>query len=539
MIKPVRVVVLSKYFDIYAPFLKSFLLHDMPSRSTCISLVVDGSSPDPIKKWTGNERVWVNKGPEKFSMAGNGNIGLKDVPEDHDILYCGDDIRFRETDTIARLQKIAYDHPNIGILSPKLIGRGSSLQVSPPVDKDVTLVPPIFMWFPCVYIKRALIDKIGYLDESFNEFGSDDVDFCIRAKVAGFELGVTPLVSVEHEASPDGGPTTFVRNIGLEEQRNQEAKSYAKLAEKYKVNQNVMNQVVMSGNVALLAAASIDLPMDRQPTNQEAAAYLKTRSIYVATPAYGGMLTVNYTNSLIALYQMCTNYGIQIRSRFLYNESLINRARNSMTHDFMKSDCTDFFFIDADIGFDPRDIITLLLHPKEEIVGSPCARKSLRLDRIVKAARASDKEFTQDELKKLLGEIVLNFPPTDAPQSFDLGKMLEVQDAGTGLMRIQRTALEKFMKAYPDRWYRPLTGDDEDQDPVYMFFQSCIDYEFVKESGDHLPPYIPEDYAFCREARRAGMKVYIAPWIKTTHAGTYFFEGDLEAVAKAGGTLRT
>jgi len=35
---------------------------------------------------------------------------------------------------------------------------------------------------------------------------------------------------------------------------------------------------------------------------------------------------------------------------------------------------------------------------------------------------------------------------------------------------------------------------------------------------------ITEDYHFCRLARRHGFKVYAAPWVRLSHAGTYTFE---------------
>lgn len=46
--------------------------------------------------------------------------------------------------------------------------------------------------FWCVAIKRDVIKKIGYLDEIFNPFGSEDIDFSIRATIAGYRLVQVP-----------------------------------------------------------------------------------------------------------------------------------------------------------------------------------------------------------------------------------------------------------------------------------------------------------------------------------------------------------
>src|SRR5208282_5087740 len=176
--KPVTIVVLAKYKEIFQKFVESVEKYE-PTRT--IVLVADGKEPYEALKDLTPERAssWaLINGPEKFEMAGNGNLGLKAVPADHDILYVGDDVRFTQENTIEKLQEIAYSKPNIGLLSPKLVGRGSPLQLNPPAK--LASVPPLQMWFPCIYIKREIIDKIGYLDEQFNDFGCDDFDYCIR-----------------------------------------------------------------------------------------------------------------------------------------------------------------------------------------------------------------------------------------------------------------------------------------------------------------------------------------------------------------------
>jgi GT2 family glycosyltransferase len=173
----------------------------------------------------------VIQGPEKFSMAGNGNLALRGAPPYSDILYCGDDVRFLTADTTKVLQEQAYSDSTIGILTPRIIGRGSAPQISP--RRNLDTVKPLDMWFPCVFLKRELIDKIGYLDEDFNEFGSDDYDYCLRTVKAGYRLAVTTQVSVEHEAAPNGGPTTFMKKLGSAEWQRQQRMAFRKLRAKH------------------------------------------------------------------------------------------------------------------------------------------------------------------------------------------------------------------------------------------------------------------------------------------------------------------
>lgn len=532
--KPVAIVVLTKYQEVLLPFLESvgkFASADIPK-----VFVVDKGDID-IRTIQGLSSTILD-GPEKFSMAGNANIGLKGVPEGHDVLYCGDDVRFLEPKTVERLQEIAYSDPTVGILSPKLAGRGSPAQIN--ASDKLQDVKPLEMWFPCIYIKREVIDKIGYLDEQFSEFGSDDLDYCIRTRLAGYRLCVTDRVTVQHEASPEGGPTTFVKKLGVAEYQKQQDRSYEKLRVKYNVGTSTFNRFLSTGNVDLLKAKDTHADDEVGPNTprEKILEFLRSRHIFVATPAYGGMMTVNYTNSLLDLMNTCNNCGVKCSVSFLYNESLITRARNKLVYRFLKSEATDLFFIDADIGFEARDIVSLLFHNKD-VIGVPCVTKMLRLDRVYNAGKENKKAYTNDELKKLCGNFVINFPVNDHPDTIDLGQLMEVQDVGTGLMRIQRRTLEKYAEAFPADWYLPMSGEDSDtRVPMYMYFQSGIDTEASRENPTGYADYISEDYMFCRKVRKAGMKVFAAPWVKTSHLGAYIYEGDMESVSKSGGGMR-
>lgn len=555
--KPVSIVVLAKFAEVFEKFIESANKYE---QNVPKILVADGKeTADLIRNPNADNNSvlsmnWtVIDGPSKFSMAGNGNLGLKAVPETDDILYCGDDVRFIQEKTIEKLQEIAYSKPNIGLISPKIIGRGSPIQLNPPAK--LASVPPLQMWFPCIYIKRELINKIGYLDEQFNDFGCDDFDYCIRALLEGFLLAVTSEVSVEHEASPEGGPTTFVKNLGIREWTRQQREAQVKLRAKYKCTPAVFNDFLRTGNVEFLKnnGKNIPIPASVGPDtpSTEAAAFLRSRHIYIATPAYGGIFHSNYVTSLVALIDMCKNYEIPYTTSFLFNESLVTRARNRLAASFMENDAyTDCFWIDADIGFNPQDVINLLMHP-QEIIAVPCARKNLRLDRVYAAGEKHEKERAEgksngkapsiSDLRKICGEFVINFPPDSVPSRIDLGQLIEVQDGGTGFMRIKRSAYEKFRDAYPDRWYLPMAGEEgepSERKPMFMYFQSGLDEDSKKFNPGGYADYISEDYSFCRLARKAGIKVYVAPWIKATHSGYYQFESDLCAVKDSGGNLR-
>ena len=87
---------------------------------------------------------------------------------------------------------------------------------------------------------------------------------------------------------------------------------------------------------------------------------LRKRKLFVAVPMYGGTCTGVFARSFADLTARCLAEGIELKSYFLFNESLIPRARNYCVDHFLASDSTHFMFIDADIGFDPVLVLQLL-----------------------------------------------------------------------------------------------------------------------------------------------------------------------------------
>ena len=55
---------------------------------------------------------------------------------------------------------------------------------------------------------------------------------------------------------------------------------------------------------------------------------LQKKKLFVATPMYGGMAHGMYIKSCLDLQGVCAQYGIEVRFSFIFNESLITRARN-------------------------------------------------------------------------------------------------------------------------------------------------------------------------------------------------------------------
>jgi len=53
----------------------------------------------------------------------------------------------------------------------------------------------------CMLIKRAVIDAIGYLDETFAPAYYEDTDYCFRAREAGFRVVYSPYSEIWHHSA--------------------------------------------------------------------------------------------------------------------------------------------------------------------------------------------------------------------------------------------------------------------------------------------------------------------------------------------------
>ena len=68
-----------------------------------------------------------------------------------------------------------------------------------------------------------------------------------------------------------------------------------------------------------------------------------------------------YFSSILQLQDACRQHGIIFQHCFMMNESLIDRARNGLVHEFLtKSDADWLLFVDADIQFRPEDVLAMM-----------------------------------------------------------------------------------------------------------------------------------------------------------------------------------
>lgn len=312
---------------------------------------------------------------------------------------------------------------------------------------------------------------------------------------------------------------------------------------------------------------------------------LRKNKLFIATPMYGGHCLGMYMKACLDLQGMCTQYGMENRFSFIFNESLITRARNYLVDEFLRSGYTHLLFLDADIHFDPKDIIALMALDKD-IIGAPYPKKSIKWNSVITAMKRRQlhqeqvvadnmaisfansqlaendpkkKDFipvppdlTPAELEQTVGDYVFNAVAGTA--QFNIGEPLQVMEIGTGYMLIKREVFLRWAKQYPQYAYKPDHVGQAHFDGsryIHAYFDCIIDSkremtivddlgtrkkdELVEVGGSDR--YLSEDYFFCQQWRNMGGEIWLCPWMRTFHVGTYAFQGNMAAVASLVGNL--
>lgn len=258
---------------------------------------------------------------------------------------------------------------------------------------------------------------------------------------------------------------------------------------------------------------------------------LRKRKLFLATPMYGGQCAGMYARSIADLSAFCAKHQIPLQLYYLFNESLITRARNYCVDEFMRSDATHLMFIDSDIGFNPQDVIALLALQDDEspydVIGGPYPKKCISWEKIKLAVDKGAADENPNDLERYVGDYVFN--PKSNQKEIPLGQPVEVLEIGTGFMMVRRKTFEKYRDTYPHLAYKPdhvRTEHFDGSREIHAYFDCIIDPESKR--------YLSEDYNFCYHVQRADMKVWFCPWMKMQHVGSYIFGGSLADLASIG-----
>jgi hypothetical protein len=215
--------------------------------------------------------------------------------------------------------------------------------------------------------------------------------------------------------------------------------------------------------------------------------FLRTTKVHIAMPCYGGMLTESTFMSFIKWANTARQLGIDWTLETMVNESLISRARNTLTAKFLNQpESTHLFFVDADIGWEPWHLL-VLLNRDVDVIGGLYPMKTMPIKWVVNGFEGAEEG-------------------TDGLQ--------EVSKAGTGFLLMKREVFEK-LKSHPAvKQYK----NDIGLDPVYDNHLKTYFDTAVRQGR-----YYSEDWTFCENWRDIGGRVWVDKRVLLRHSGSYVF----------------
>jgi len=237
-------------------------------------------------------------------------------------------------------------------------------------------------------------------------------------------------------------------------------------------------------------------------------------NLVIATPCYGGQVSVLYAASLFKLQQMIRSYGgLTLKVLFKDGDALITRARASLLSQFLDDPlATHLLFLDADIGFEPEQVLRLI-----QCGADMCAAvypvKRLDWDKV----RQTIETARPDPATAALSYV---FEVDDPSAVIERAGFVKVRYAGTGFLMVRRQAAEKMCVRYPHLQYKR----DHSIDAATVSNNRFALFEcMIADDGT----YLSEDFAFCK--RWTDMDGEIWADLKSTlcHVGPMTFRGDL------------
>jgi hypothetical protein len=239
----------------------------------------------------------------------------------------------------------------------------------------------------------------------------------------------------------------------------------------------------------------------------------------------------------------------------------VDRSRNVCIAKFLKTNATHHLFLDADLSFDPPDIIAMLTSGFD-VVGGAYPLKDINWRKVIDLVNAG---VAAEHLPIVAQDFCMNAQPgTFRPENFVTDpvtghRYCECDHLGTGCLMTSRKAIEKYIDAYRSE-IEYISNYAPDGETHHMVFGCEIDpneprriaeryllglartgnYAYIADAAaaynaackapqDPHRHYLTEDYSFCRRWKMLGEKVMCALDVKLAHQGSWLFQSRLGA----------
>ena len=179
-------------------------------------VVVDNGSTDGTVEYL-RSLFWLRlfENGRNLGFVGGNNRALAECGGDSDFVLLNNDTEIIQPEWLSRLQATAYGAPKVGIVGARLRRPDGMLQHAG------TYMPIETFWgqqvgagekdinqfnadaevegvvFACAYIKRAVYERVGPLDEDYFSY-FEDSDYCLKARSHGFKVVCCGSATVIH-----------------------------------------------------------------------------------------------------------------------------------------------------------------------------------------------------------------------------------------------------------------------------------------------------------------------------------------------------
>jgi hypothetical protein len=248
----------------------------------------------------------------------------------------------------------------------------------------------------------------------------------------------------------------------------------------------------------------------------------ETPRVLVATPSYGSVVTTAYVRSLLQLTNSLK--GVTFSIQFL-DYSLICKQRNFFISRLLQEDFTHLLFIDADMGFSVAAIQSLF-EINQPMAACAYPTRTMAWDAVQAAAKTHAHQNTMkahalnfvcdDSLQQGVKD---SLTPDGKQLTLKHDKFIPCQQAGAGLLLIQKTVPEQLKAAYPELWV------DNPGNPYPSFGNLDGVLQCFEGMQNANGQYLSEDLSFFKRwTEGCGGKVWVNIKDPILHSGKMAFE---------------
>ena len=238
--------------------------------------------------------------------------------------------------------------------------------------------------------------------------------------------------------------------------------------------------------------------------------------LFISTPCYDAMMTMQYTMSILNLNMLLNSHNIEYAIDFVGNESLIPRARNNSLAKFIESKFTHILFIDSDIEF-PAEAVIDLLKIDKDVACCAYSKKSFNWKRFMYSMQTEIQSKESLESRGLDYNFNAFADKNSKVIKSENGDFIRVKHASTGFMLVKREIVNELCQKHTELTIKTDGLNKEDKTICGLF--CCM----IKDKV-----YLSEDYSFCERVNDIGGEVWLNITHNLNHIGKHVFRSDIQ-----------